>query len=72
LTFPAANAWTPANWQGNIIKMPDFATANGAANGTFSGPWNYVKFMLFNPGGAETTQDYSNWRLEIIANAREL
>jgi hypothetical protein len=71
LTFPAAIAWTPANWQGNIIKMPDFATANGAANGAFSGPWNYVKFMLFNPGG-ETTQDYSNWRLEIIANAREL
>jgi hypothetical protein len=72
LTFPAANAWTPENWQGNIIKMPDFATANGAANGAFSGPWNYVKFMLFNPGGAETHQDYSNWRLEITANAREL
>ena len=68
ITFPSRLTWLPLNWQGDIFQI---ATCTVAANDTFVGPWNYIRFFMMNPGG-ESTQDYSGWRLEVIANAREL
>jgi hypothetical protein len=71
LSFPARLGFLPLDMQGDIVKIPQ---GTSTVDGDFVGPWNYIRFLLLNFNGESThgTQDYTGWKLEVIANAREL
>lgn len=70
LNFPATLAWLPKNWQGDIVQI---AKSTTDINGGVEGPWNYIRLFFMNPVDDEGhLQDYTGWKLEITANAREL
>lgn len=61
----------------DVFEIPNVGGASVIVNKKWTGPWNYIKFMLFanEPEGNPPTrheQDLQDIYLQIIANAREL